>query len=67
MENATVVYTDGVKEKFKAVYLTDKRLITGKIHISNGTEEFREYGFISRNNIKHIYNGSKRIIKNIRL
>ena len=66
MENATIVYTDGVKERFEAVYLTDKRVITGRIYKSNGTEEFKEYGFISRNNVKHIYNGSKRKVKNLR-
>ena len=66
MENATIVYTDGVKERFEAVYLTDKRVITGRIYKSNGSEEFKEYGFISRQNIKQIYNGSKRKVKNMR-
>jgi len=66
MENAVVVYTDGVKEQFEAVYLTDKRVITGRIYKSNGSEEFKEHGFISRQNIKHIYNGSKRKVKNMR-
>jgi hypothetical protein len=66
MENATIVYTDGVKERYEAVYLTDKRVIMGRIYKSNGTDEFREYGFISRNNVKHIYNGSKRKVKHLR-
>ncbi|KYK28805.1 hypothetical protein AYK20_06540 [Thermoplasmatales archaeon SG8-52-1] len=66
MENATIVYTDGVKERFEAVYLTDKRVITGRIYNSNGNAEFKEYGFISRSNVKHIYNGSKRKVRNLR-
>ena len=56
LENATIVYTDGVKEQFEAVYLTDKRVITGRIFKSNGTEEFKECGFISKQNIIQIYN-----------
>ena len=47
LENATIVYTDGVKEQFEAVYLTDKRVITGRIFKSNGTEEFKECGLHS--------------------
>jgi len=66
MENATIVYTDGVKERFEAVYLTDKRVVTGRIYKTNGTEEFKEHGFIYRQNIKEIHNGSKRKVKNIR-
>ena len=58
MENATIVYTDGVKEQFEAIYLTDKRIITGRIFNRNGKEEFKEYGIISRQNIKEIYNTS---------
>ena len=66
LENATIVYTDGVKEQFEAVYLTDKRVITGRIFKSNGTEEFKECGFISKQNIIQIYNGSKRKLKYMR-
>ena len=66
MENATIVYTDGVIERFEAIYLTKKRVYTGRIYKSNGQEEFKEYGFISRNNVKHIYNGAKRKVKNLR-
>ena len=66
LENATIVYTDGVKEQFEAVYLTDKRAVIGRIFKTNGSEEFKECGFISRDNIIHIYNGSKRKVKNMR-
>ena len=41
MINATVVYTDGLKEQFDAIRLTAKRVITGRILKSNGTEEFK--------------------------
>ena len=63
LENATIVYTDGIKERFDAVRLTAKKVITGRIHRRNGTEEFKEFGFISRQNIKQIYNGSKKKIQ----
>ena len=59
LKNATIVYIDGVKERFDAVRLTDKMVITGHILKSNGSVEFKEYGFISRKNIKTIYNGNK--------
>lgn len=58
--NATIVYIDGVKERFDAIRLTDKRVITGRVFEVNGTELFEEYGFISRQNIKQIYNGCTR-------
>lgn len=66
LENATIVYSDGVKERFDAICLTTKRVITGRILRIDGTEEFREYGFISRRNIKQIYNGSKRKLQRMR-
>jgi hypothetical protein len=59
LKNATIVYIDGVKERFDAIRMTDKMVITGRILRTNGTVEFKEYGFISRQNIKQIYNGSK--------
>jgi hypothetical protein len=58
--NATIVYIDGIKERFDAIYLTDKRVITGRVSERNGAEVFEEYGFISRQNIKQIYNGCTR-------
>ncbi len=65
LKNATIVYIDGVKERFDAVRLTDKMVITGHILKSNGSVEFKEYGFISRKNIKTIYNGNKIKIQNM--
>ena len=65
LKNATIVYIDGVKERYDAIRMTDKMIITGRILKTNGTEEFKEYGFILRQNIKQIYNGSKIKIKRI--
>ena len=59
LKNATIVYIDGVKERFDAIRMTKKMVITGHILQSNGSVEFKEYGFISRKNIKTIYNGNK--------
>jgi hypothetical protein len=66
LENATIVYTDGVKERYDAIHMTEKMAIIGRIFKINGTELFKECGFISRQNIKQIYNGSKRKIQNMR-
>jgi hypothetical protein len=59
LKNATIVYIDGVKERFDAIRMTDRMVITGYIQKKNGSAEFKEYGFISRKNIKEIYNGNK--------
>jgi hypothetical protein len=59
LKNATIVYIDGVKERYDAIRMTDKMVITGHILKSNGSVEFKEYGFILRQNIKTIYNGTK--------
>jgi len=61
--NATVVYNDGVKERFDAILITKKRIITGRIFRKEQSEEFKECGFIPRPNIKQIYNGSKKKIQ----
>ena len=56
--NATVVYTDGVREQFEAVRMTDKGVIIGRI--IDG--EIVEYGYISKNSIKEIRNnGGKKV------
>ena len=59
LKNATIVYIDGVKERFDAIRMTDTKAITGRIVKVNGTEEFKEHGFILKDNIKQIYNGTK--------
>ncbi len=63
LEEATIVYTDGVKERFDAVHLTPEKAIIGRIYRDGDREEFIESGFISRRNIKKIYNGTKRKIQ----
>jgi hypothetical protein len=60
LENATVIYTDGVTEQFEAVRLTDGGVIIGRIMNEGGHEEFVACGFIPRRNIKKINEGAKR-------
>jgi len=52
-ENATVIYTDGVREQFESIRIIDKGVIIGRII----DDELVEYGFISRRNIKEIKGG----------
>lgn len=66
LENATIVYNDGVKEQFEAVCLANNKVITGRILKEGKKEKFVDYGFISKRNIKHIYNGCKRKIQRLR-
>ena len=56
MHNATVIYTDNVKETFEALRVIDKGVIIGRI--IDG--ELVEYGYISKNSIKEIRMGKKR-------
>jgi len=55
MKNATIIYTDGVREQFEAIRLNDKGVVIGRI-LDN---EFFDCGFISKRNIKEIKNGVK--------
>jgi len=61
MKNATIIYTDGVREQFEAIRLIDKGVIIGRI-LDN---EFFDCGFISKRNIKEIRDGLKRTVKRI--
>ena len=63
LQNATVIYTDGVREQFDAMRLTDKWVIIGRI--IDG--EFVDYGVISRQNIKEINECTKRKIHKMKL
>ena len=56
LQNATVIYSDGVKEQFEAIRLVDKGVIIGRI-LDN---RFFDCGFISKRNIKEIKGGKKR-------
>jgi hypothetical protein len=62
IENATVVYTDGVREQFEVVRQTDKGVIIGRI--IDG--ELVDCGFISKNNIKQINDGNMKQVKRAR-
>jgi len=55
MKNATIIYTDEVREQFEALRVIDKGVIIGRI--IDG--EFLDCGFISKRNIKEIRNGKK--------
>ncbi|UCB59190.1 MAG: hypothetical protein JSV67_02535 [Thermoplasmatales archaeon] len=59
IKDATVIYTDGVKEYFDAIRITDKGILIGKI--IDG--EFVDYGFIPKQSIKQIHNGKERKIE----
>jgi len=56
LQNATVVYSDGVKEQFESIRLIDKGVIIGRI--IDG--DLVEGGYISKNIIKEIKGGKKR-------
>jgi len=53
MTNATVIYTDGIREQFEAIRMMEKGAIIGRI--IDG--EFLDCGFISKRNIKEIRDG----------
>jgi len=61
IQNATVVYTDDVKEQFEGIRLIDRGLVIGRF--IDG--EFVEYGYISKGNVKRISGGKKREIKKL--
>lgn len=67
LKNATIVYNDGVKERYDAIHVTDKKVITGRVLKTGRTEKFGAYGFISRRNVKQIYDGSKKKIPKMEL
>lgn len=52
INQATVVYTDGITEHFEAIKMVQKGIIIGRL--VDG--EFLDYGFISKRNIKEIKN-----------
>ena len=64
--NATVVYVDGIKERFDAVHLTNDKAVSGRVFKIDGKGKFMQNGYISRSNIKKIYNGTRRKVENIK-
>jgi len=51
IENAIIIYSNGKKELFQAIQMTEDGVITGRL-TSNG--EFIDGGFIAKINIKTI-------------
>jgi len=75
LENATLIYEDGKREIFEAIFLTEYgEIIFGQIvadekvdlckSVSSGDchDIFREYGGIPKDNIKSIEGGSKKTV-----
>ena len=61
IENATVIYSDNVKEQFEALRITERGVMIGKIIKG----KFEAFGFIPKHSIKQIKNGkNKKIIIN---
>ncbi|MGC9308316.1 MAG: hypothetical protein ACP5FL_06020 [Thermoplasmatota archaeon] len=58
--DAIVVYKDGKKELFDAIYVTDTRVSTGHIVTTGDHAEFIEGGGIPRGNILRIDGGKIR-------
>jgi len=52
IRDATIVYTDGISERFEAIHLTEKGVVINRI--MNG--KFVAFGFISKRNIKEVKN-----------
>jgi hypothetical protein len=63
LENVIIIYSNGKKDIFEAIHITDEGIHIGRI-INN--YEFLKGGFIPKNSIKHIFsNGKKIFFKNI--
>lgn len=58
IQNATVIYTDDIKEQFDAIRITEKGVMIGKII----DDVFEPFGFIPKHSIKQICNGQGRKI-----
>ena len=65
IQNATVVYTDGVQEQFDAVRITPKGIVIGRLFNTEGDEEFFMCGFIPLRNVHKVVGGTKRTIQQI--
>lgn len=60
LENVNIVYTDGKKDFFEAICVSDDGIIIGRV-INN---KFVNCGFIPKNNIKSIKGNTKRTMQN---
>ena len=59
IQNATIIYTDKVKESYEAIQITEKGISIGRII----DDEFLRFGFIPDYNIKQVKNGFKKQVK----
>lgn len=59
IQDAIVVYKDGLKELFDAIYITDESLITGRIVNVDDLRVFVEEGGIPKQNVLRIEGGKK--------
>ena len=59
LQNVIVIYINGDREHYDAIYKTEKGVYTG--YILND-KSFVEGGFIPKYSIKHIEDGVKRIV-----
>lgn len=65
-ENVTIIYNDGIRELFDAIYLDNNAVYTGKVLKIDNLEVFLEGGGIPKNIIKHIeWNIKKKVFKNM--
>ena len=61
IKDVIITYTDGKKEYFKAINISNKGIFTCRIINNN---KFMEVGFIPKNNIKFIKGNTKKISEN---
>ncbi len=57
MRDATIVYTDGLSERFEGISLTENGAIINRIIDGNVIA----CGFIPKNSIKEIKNGNRKV------
>ena len=60
IEMAQIIYSDGKKDFFEAIQISENGVFTGRIINNN----FVKGGFISKNFIKHIFSNGKKIFFN---
>jgi len=58
VKKATIIYTDGLEEKYDAIRVTNKGVIIGRIL----GRDFMDYGFIPKLSIKEINNSKGKIV-----
>jgi hypothetical protein len=55
IENATILYTNGVKQLYDAVLITEKGIYIGRLRSKKGMhKDFEDHSFIPRDQIQKI-------------